>query len=335
MARRPVRSGPGYRPADAADRLRAELEALHEERLRLLRQRRVHLTLLGLAISLPIHILLILWLATIYLPGPIAASPPGTVFELGVLNDERLAEGLSTSEDLSIADSAAAAASDASASLEATQPSVGLDQQRSGALEAAGGGPVGAGAPGGGTGLGPGGGGGGTSFFGVGGRGTRFAYIVDVSGSMSTGARMQVSMDELKRSISALPDFASFAVYLYSDHTIEPPTQDGYSRAMPSNVARLRRWLDEQGPMGGTDPGPAFERALTLNPPPDIIFFLTDGEIPPHMPEYLASRNGGNGKRKVVIHCIAFSSDAGQETLRRIARENEGTFRFVPVAGLP
>jgi len=328
------RAGGERSAIDAPEHFRETIERLHGERIRLLRQRRAHLTLLGLAISLPLHILLILWLASVYLPGPDGAAGPTITFELGVLNDEQLADGPSTVEEVSIADGAAAA-SDETAALEATQPSIGLDQTHSGALDAAGGGPVGEGARGVGGGLGPGGGGGGTSFFGVGGRGSHFSYVVDISGSMSMGARMQVAMEELKRSVTALPDFASFAVFLYSDHAIEPPFQENYVRAMPSNVSRLRRWLDEQSPTGGTEPGSAFERALALDPLPDIIFFLTDGEIPPQIADYLNARNGTNGKRKVVVHCVAFSADAGQDTLRRIARENEGTFRFVPVAGFP
>lgn len=318
---------------DTADEVRETIARLHTERVRLLRERRVQLTLLGLAISLPIHILLIIWLASVYLPGPSAASLPDVTFELGVLNDEELAESPTATEEIALVDSAAAS-SESVAALEATQPSVGLENLRSGAFEAAGGAPIGEGAPGGG-GLGPGGGAGGASFFGVGGRGTRFAYVVDISGSMSTGTRMQVAMDELKRSIGALPDFASFAVFLYSDRATIPEFQENYLRAMPSNVSRIRRWIDLQSPMGGTDPGMAFEQVFALNPPPDMVFFMTDGEIPLQVPTYLAARNGVNGRRKIVIHCIAFSGEAGQDTLRRVARENEGTFRFVPVTGGP
>lgn len=323
----------GTMPYDVADELRDTIERLHTERIRVLKERRIHLALLGLAISLPIHILLVLWLASVYLPGPVAASPLDVSFELGVMNDEELNESQEALDSLALSDSDAASAESAAA-LEATEPSVGLENLQSGAIEAAGGGPVGEGAPGGGS-LGPGGGGGGGSFFGLGGRGTRFAYVVDISGSMSAGARMQVAMDELKRSIGALPDFASFAVFLYSNRAFVPQFQENYLRAMPSNISRVRRWIDEQSPMGGTDPGTAFEQVFALNPPPDMVFFLTDGEIPPQIPTYLASRNGAGGKRKIVVHCVAFSEDAGQDTLRRCARENEGTFRFVPVPGGP
>lgn len=311
--------------------LRATIEELHSERLRLVKQRRLHLTLLGLAVSLPVHILILIWLASVYLPGPASDGPPTMTFELGVLNDEQLADGLET-EDLSVADMAATQAASAS-ELEASSPAVGIDMSSTGALDAQGGGQSGLGAAGGG-GLGPGGGGGGgASFFGIGGRGSRFVYIVDISGSMANGSRYAIAMDELKRSISALPDFASFAVYLFSDQCFEPPFQETYLKALPSNVVRMKKWIDTTGPMGGTDPGGSFEKALGLNPLPDVIFFLTDGEIPDNVPDYLGARNGANGKKRVVIHAVAFSNDAGQGLLRRIARESEGTFRYVPVGG--
>ena len=51
---------------------------------------------------------------------------------------------------------------------------------------------------------------------------------------------------------------------------------------------------------------------------------------------YLLRQNGGavlGRKKRVVIHAVAFSNDAGQVLLRRIARDSEGTFRYVPVGG--
>lgn len=332
------RSREGAVPGTRAERasahvqaLRQAVESLHAERVRLLKQRRLHLTLLGLAVSLPFHILILVWLASVYLPGPPSMAGPSETFELGVLNDEELPDR-QQSDDLAVGEIEAAPAA-ASAELEATSPAVGIDLSATGSLEAQGGGQAGIGGAAGGS-LGPGGGGGGgASFFGIGGRGSRFVYIVDISGSMANGMRYQVAMEELKRSLTALPDFAQFVVYLFSDQCYEPPFQDSYLKAMPSNVVRMKKWIDTTGPMGGTEPTTSFERALTLNPLPDVIFFLTDGEIPESVPEMLSERNGANGKKRVVIHTVAFSNDAGQGLLRRIARDSEGTFRYVPVGG--
>ena len=133
----------------------------------------------------------------------------------------------------------------------------------------------------------------------------------------------------LKRSIAALPDFASVYVCLY--HSEPVPMGDGWERARPANVARIGQWLDLQSPMGGTEPGAAFLLTFRLDPPPDVIFFLTDGEIPFETADAVRELNLRQD-RPVVVHAVAFSSDASQEQLRRIARESEGTFRFVPVS---
>ncbi len=324
----------------AIQTLQETIDRLHTERMKLLRQRRFHVALLGFALSIPFHLILIIWFATTYLHGPAGyggGSGPVTTIELGLLNGEELVDRPAT-DDFAVADGLGETDTPAGpASLEAGAPAIGLEMGGTGSLDAQGGGPVGVGGPSGqgGSGLGPGGGGGGggASFFGLGGRGSRFVYIVDISGSMANGARFQVAMDELRRSISALPDFAAFAVYLFSDAAYVPPFQEAYLKAMPANVARMKKWLDTQSPMGGTEPSDAFQRSLSLSPLPDVIFFLTDGEIPEHIPDYLSQRNGANGKKRVVIHCIAFSNDAGQDSLRRIARDSEGTFRFVPVGG--
>jgi hypothetical protein len=330
------------RPLSQRERsLHETIDRLHGERLRLLRQRRLHLALLGFALSIPFHLILIMWFASTYLSGPRGyggGAGPVTTIELGIIEGEALLDEGPTAEEFAIADGLGTTDTAAGAvSLEAGAPAIGLESGGSGSLDAQGGGPVGVGGPSGsgsgGLGPGGGGGGGGASFFGLGGRGSRFVYIVDISGSMANGARFQVAMDELRRSITALPDFASFAVYLFSDAAYAPPFQETYLKAMPSNIARMKKWLDTTSPMGGTEPGDAFQRSLALSPLPDVIFFLTDGEIPEHVPDFLSQRNGASGKKRVTIHCIAFSNDAGQDSLRRIARDSEGTFRFVPVGG--
>ena len=66
-----------------------------------------------------------------------------------------------------------------------------------------------------------------------------------------------------------------------------------------------------------------------LEPRPDVIFFLTDGEIP-RSEETLAAVTLLNSRgRRVVINTIAFGDPASQELLREIARRSGGIYRFV------
>ena len=74
---------------------------------------------------------------------------------------------------------------------------------------------------------------------------------------------------------------------------------------------------------------PAFERVFALGDRPDVIFFLTDGEIPDAEAagDLIAKLNSGG--RRVVINTIAFGDVRSQKLLRRLARDSGGTYRFV------
>ncbi len=203
-------------------------------------------------------------------------------------------------------------------------------------LEATGGGlttVVGSTGEGLGAGLGSGAGAG-ASFFGIQSTGNRFAYIVDISGSMGQDGKMVAAMAELKRSLKRLPDYAAFMVVLYSSHPVVPSFQDGWLRASRGNLSRINAWIDGLQPGGGTEPMPAFEIVFELDVRPDVIFFLTDGLIPGSVPAEVGNRNGKRSGA-AVINSIAFGTEAGHEPLRRIASESDGVFRFVPTGMRP
>jgi len=173
---------------------------------------------------------------------------------------------------------------------------------------------------------------GGTTFFGVSARGRRIGYVVDVSASMEGGGRLWVAIDELKRSLSALPDHTWFHVALFSNDVVVPTFQRGWLRATDENLQRITQWLDrEVSTGGGTRPGGAFQRLFGLDPPPDAIFFLTDGEVPPDTPSLVQRLN--QRLQRAVVNTVAFGSEAGRAPLERIARDSDGVFRFVPVGG--
>ncbi len=176
-----------------------------------------------------------------------------------------------------------------------------------------------------------GGGSAGTSFFGVSSRGSRFAYIVDVSGSMGQQRKIHIAMRELARSISELPDYAYFYVVLFSTDAQEPPIQKGWTRARPSTVRKFVRWFGQVSPRGGTNPRPAFDRVFSLEVRPDVIFFMTDGQITNFGADELPSKKS-RGKN-VIINTIAFGDPASQDLLRAIARQTGGVYRFVSSQG--
>jgi von Willebrand factor type A domain len=310
---------------------------LREERQRMVRERWMHLMLLGFALSIVVHVGIMLRLWAVKLPDrednqsaaielALQELPPTVV----VVNDE-----LEMPDPSPLVMGPVTTDLDPTPNLGSTEASGNPNENLWGAIEAPGIGAVaGPGGPGSGIGIGSGKGGGGTSFFGVGGRGTRFAYIVDVSGSMEQENRIVTALSELKRSLNALPDFTQFYVVLFSNGAIRPDFEmGGWLKATRANKNRMAQWIDLQGPRGGTYPHEAFDIVFKLPQPPDVIFFLTDGEIPGET-NYHVHDLAAAMKREVIINTIGFSSEAGKDPLVQMARENRGVFRFVPTRGV-
>jgi hypothetical protein len=75
---------------------------------------------------------------------------------------------------------------------------------------------------------------------------------------------------------------------------------------------------------GGTDPRAALKKALELQP--DVIYLLTDGVFNDDAVAEVTKQN----TRGVSIHTFCFGDAAGEGLLKNIARENNGTYKFVP-----
>jgi len=174
--------------------------------------------------------------------------------------------------------------------------------------------------------------GGGITFFGTQAQGNSFAFVVDCSGSMR-GHRFQRAITELKKTIGQLKNFQEFYIILYNHQAIPMFTSIRRGRistpepkllsANRINKSRARRWLHSRHEGGGTVPGPALE--IVLNLKPDVVFFMTDGEIPPQTRAITAHAN----QSESVIHTIGFQNRRSEELLRSIAQDNNGRYKFV------
>jgi hypothetical protein len=186
---------------------------------------------------------------------------------------------------------------------------------------------------------GAGGGGGGAKFFGVEATGSRFAYIVDVSGSME-GARLDALREELTHSISELPETAQFLVIPFASTALPLGDRTTWTEASPTGkkwaknaiVAELARARD------GTVPLPGFQIAFTVRPRPEAIYFMTDGEQFPENTQ--AELEALNGQFKVPVHCIRFGDKAegdnrmsndAEKVMRAIAKQSKGTYKFLAI----
>ncbi len=327
--RQPVSSTPHPAPVDAVRgrvrRLQEALERMEAQRNELQRRRRRDMLTIGVGISVVLHLLLMFYLASHYRLRPGSRGPQPVSYEFAILQEEELTElDIAELDDLlpEVVSETTDSAPDA-AELDPAVPAAELEIARAGSLPTLGG----SGDGGVGVGGGLSGGGAGATFFGVSSRGMRFAFIVDRSGSMGQGPKMRVAMRELARSVDSLPDYASFYVVLFSSDLVQPPFQRGWMRAKETTVNNFIRWLNDIDPGGGTVPMPAFYDVFAIEERPDVIFFLTDGEIPADTAELVAGLNRRGGR--VVINTIAFGEAQSQSLLKQIARESGGMYRYV------
>jgi hypothetical protein len=171
-----------------------------------------------------------------------------------------------------------------------------------------------------------GGGGKGVGFFGTRARADSVIFIVDMSGSME-GHRFDRAVEELIHSLKLLQPAQKFFIFFYNGVTY-PMLETRNAKLLPAttgNISKAVKWIKAFHAEGDTAPEDAIERALKLRP--QVIYFLTDGEIP-NTTRSTAQRF--NTEHKTVIHTIAFEYEGGAEQLRGIAADSKGKYRFVP-----
>ncbi|MBM4051536.1 MAG: VWA domain-containing protein [Planctomycetes bacterium] len=282
--------------------------------------------LLGVAFSVPFHLLLVGVLALIPMLRPVATEPVFEVFDVVLAAPTPLERPAEPSTEL--ADDLPALESPGTAD-PASAEAMPLPRQGSPVpIESGFGAGAGMGVgDGGGDGFG-GGSGGGTTFFGVQGTGRRVAFIVDKSGSMSRGSRMDRARAEVTAAVWGLPDYAKVCVLFYDTTVVSPPGFDAFTRLRGASRDDFVAFLAGMRPSGDTSPIGAFRRAFGQGERPDLVYFLSDGEINPEEVDAILALNASG--RPAVIHCIALGSDAGKVQLQRVAAVSGGSFTFVP-----
>jgi HEAT repeat protein len=192
-------------------------------------------------------------------------------------------------------------------------------------------------------------------FFGIPVRGSRIAFLIDVSGSMKAAlaplpqgrgtsarddggamaSRLAWAKHELAGAARELPGDARFTVIPFSGQAAR--WNDRFVPPTPQVRAALGAMLDGLTAQGGTNLWAALDAALGLRDArygeivqdgPDEIFVLSDGE--PSAGEVrntaaiLAAVQDANRYRRVRIHAIALGGNAS--FLRQLAAGNGGTF---------
>ncbi len=171
-------------------------------------------------------------------------------------------------------------------------------------------------------------GGGGARFFGVEARGSRFAYVLDISGSMD-GERMALLRGALAASVGGLLDHAQFLIVMYNHQAI-PLGETAWRRATDAAKSGALAGFNAVDPAGSTNPVPAFRLVFATNPAPDAVYFMTDGAFAEAVTDELLTliRSASGGKR-VPVHCITLVENDSAQTMQTIARITGGSYTHI------
>ena len=168
-----------------------------------------------------------------------------------------------------------------------------------------------------------------TEFFGIGGSGETFVYVVDCSGSMSEQDKFNRACKELVKSIRQLTSKQRYFIIFYNDRTF-PMKSPKPVTATPTQLAKTVRWLKTGYATGGTYPLPALTQALSMKP--DAIYFLSDGLFDSSTVLELRAQNTAENsphQRPTPIHTIAFVDHEAEVLMQTIAKDSGGEYRFV------
>lgn len=290
---------------------------------------------IGLAVSLIVHFVgIVVSDRVMFGIGGSGGDPGEERTSLALTRGPELADLMAGSIEVSTPSSGDLSAMPALASVERPLDALQDPSMEGGAETTISGALSGAGDVGGGEGLsdalgGGGGGGGGASFFGVEAQGSRFVFIVDVSGSMSVGGKIEALKAQLSRSIQNLVETSSFMVYTFSNDADPLGNSKDWIAALDERKRWARRAINTIIATGGTNPMNAFVMTFKLRPRPDAIYFMTDGEFDASVADEVARLNTS----RAPIHCIAFGTRESEPLMKKIATQSRGTYTFVP--GVP
>ena len=122
-----------------------------------------------------------------------------------------------------------------------------------------------------------------------------------------------------------------FNVIFFGDGTTISLFPDGMHLATPENKQKAADFIDEQVPVGGTQPIPAIRTALRERP--QLLYVLTDGfDNIADMSTVTDEFKRGDPDGAIHINCIFLQSDEDPklvEALKQIATIGHGDFKVL------
>ncbi len=211
--------------------------------------------------------------------------------------------------------------------------------------------------------------GGGTSFFGVTSKAERIAYVIDYSASMRSGGREDLMRKELTKSVDGIAPKTNYALIFFAgpawvagdevDWTKGEATVIGKGRrkyewespgtahewrqvgkkqpvewlsATQGQLSKSRKTIKETRLVWGTRWDNPLEMALDMEPPPQVIYFMTDGSAKGS--DRWAREIGAKAKSKgIKINCVAMMQPKAHASMEDLAKRTDGHFTIVMQGG--
>jgi len=174
----------------------------------------------------------------------------------------------------------------------------------------------------------------GARFYGAGGNATKIIYVIDASGSLID--TLPFVIKELKRSISELSDKQQFTVIFFqAGSAVEVPPR-GWKNATSDTKKKVADWITLASgniiPRGSTNPVQALNLAMRYRP--ELVFILSDnitghGRYEVDRSNLLKMLNDANEDRKIKINTIQFLYPDPLNTLKEVAKQHGGVFKFI------
>lgn len=180
-----------------------------------------------------------------------------------------------------------------------------------------------------------------TGVFGVVGKGTKFVYVFDRSGSMASfaGRPLAAAKRELLASLQDLDSLHQFQIIFYNERpTIFNPVANLQPKMLFGGESEKKTAADFINSIvadGGTRHLDALRLALRMKP--DVIFFLTDADEPTLTRAELEEIRKLNDRIGCSIHAIEFGTGPRRSSdsfLVEIARQNSGNHVYVDLMKL-
>lgn len=180
----------------------------------------------------------------------------------------------------------------------------------------------------------------GVEFFGSKATGNTFVYVVDSSPSMRRDGAFEAAKDQILRSLTSMKPKQRFHVSFFGGELESmtfrgQATETGPIPANPENLSKTMEWIGRiKIQKDGRPPIDALQAAIAMQP--DGIFLLFDGDTKvdnwtAKVREMNQSKDFlSDGGPTVPIHVIHFFRDEFEKSMRTLASENNGTYRFIP-----